>query len=39
MYNARESGHEYFIPIKFRKHPSIGSVVKAEYLSQYIYMH
>ena len=31
--------HEYFIPTKFRKHPSSGSVVKADYVFPYIYMH
>ena len=32
-------GHEHFIPTKFRKHPLIGSVVKAGYVFPYIYMH
>ena len=32
-------GHEHFIPIKFRKHPFSGSVVKADYVFPYIYMH
>ena len=32
-------GHEQFIPTKFRKHPLRGSVVKADYVFQYIYMH
>ena len=31
--------YEYFISIKFRKHPSSGSVRKADYVFQYIYMH
>ena len=31
--------YEYFISIKFRKHPSSGSVGKADYVFQYIYMH
>ena len=31
--------HENFIPIKFRKHPSSGSVVKADYVFRYIHMH
>ena len=31
--------YEYFISIKFRKHPSGGSVRKADYVFQYIYMH
>ena len=32
-------GHEYFIPTKFGKYPSSNSVVKADYVFQYIYMH
>ena len=32
-------GHEHFIPSKFRKHPWSGSVVKADYVFPYIYMH
>ena len=32
-------GHEHFIPINFRKHPSRGSVVKADYVFLYIHMH
>ena len=28
--------HEYFITTKFRKHPSSGSVEKADYVSKYI---
>ena len=31
--------HEHFIPTKFRKHPSSGTVVKADYVFPYIYMH
>ena len=31
--------HEFFIPTKFCKHPSSGSVVKADYLFPYIQMH
>ena len=31
--------YEYFISIKFHKHPSSGSVGKADYVSRYIYMH
>ena len=31
--------YENFISIKFRKHPSSGSVGKADYVFQYIYMH
>ena len=30
---------EHFIPSKFRKYPSIGSVGKADYVFPYIYMH
>ena len=32
-------GHEHFMPTKFRKHPLSGSVVKADYVFPYIYMH
>ena len=32
-------GHEHFIPTKFRKHPLSSSVVKADYVFPYIYMH
>ena len=32
-------GHEHFIPTKFRKHPLSRSVVKADYVFPYIYMH
>ena len=31
--------HDHFIPTKFRKHLLSGSVVKADYVFQYIYMH
>ena len=31
--------HEHFMPTKFRKHPLRGSVVKANYVFPYIYMH
>ena len=31
--------HEHFMPTKFRKHPLSGSVVKADYVFPYIYMH
>ena len=30
--------HEHFMPIKFRKHPLSGSVVKADYVFPYIYI-
>ena len=30
---------EYFIPTKFHKHPSSGSIVKADYVFPYIYMY
>ena len=30
-------GHENFIPTKFHKHPSSGSVVKADYVCSHIY--
>ena len=32
-------GHDHFIPTKFRKPPLRGSVVKADYVFPYIYMH
>ena len=32
-------GHEHFFPTKFREHPLSGSVVKADYVFPYIYMH
>ena len=31
--------YEHFIPTKFRKHPLSVSVVKADYVFPYIYMH
>ena len=31
--------HEHFIPTKFRKYPLSGSVLKADYVFLYIYMH
>ena len=31
------AGHENFIPTKFHKHPSSGSVVKADYVCSHIY--
>ena len=31
--------HEFFIPVMFRKHPSSGSLVKADDVFSYIYMH
>ena len=31
--------HDYFTPAKFCKHPLSGSVVKADYVFPYIYMH
>ena len=31
--------YEHFIPAKFRKHPLSGSVVKADYVFPYLYMH
>ena len=37
--NTNVWGHEYFIPAKFGKYPSSNSVVKADYVFQYIYMH
>ena len=37
--NTIVQGHEYFIPTKFGKYPSRNSVVKADYVFQYIYMH
>ena len=33
------AGHENFIPTKFHKHPSSGSVVKADCVFPYIYTH
>ena len=32
-------GHEYFTRTKFGKYPSSHSVVKADYVFPYIYMH
>ena len=32
-------GHEYCLPTKFGKYPLHDSVVKADYVFQYIYMH
>ena len=37
--NTNVRGHEYFIPTKFGKYPSSDSVVKADYVFPYIYMH
>ena len=37
--NTNVWGHEYFIPTKFGKYPSSDSVVKADYVFPYIYMH
>ena len=37
--NTNVRGHEYFIPTKFGKYPSSNSVVKANYVFQYIDMH
>ena len=37
--NTNVRGHDYFIPTKFGKYPSSNSVVKADYVFQYIYMH
>ena len=34
-----ERDHEHFIPTMFRRHPLSGSVVKADYVFRYIYMH
>ena len=36
MYKA---SYAHFIPTKFRKYPSIGSVGKDDYVFPYIYMH
>ena len=33
------AGNENFTPTKFRKHPSSGSVVKADYVCSHIYIH
>ena len=37
--NMHMQVHEHFIPTKFRKHPSSGSVVKADYVFPYNNMH
>ena len=37
--NTNVRGHEYFIPTKFGEYPSSDSVVKADYVFPYIYMH
>ena len=37
--NKNVRGHEYFIPAKFGKYPSSDSVVKADYVFQWIYMY
>ena len=37
--NTNVWGHEYFIPAKIGKYPSGDSVVKADYVFLYIYMH
>ena len=37
--NTNERGLEYFIPTKFGEYPSSDSVVKSDYVFQYIYMH
>ena len=37
--NTNVRGHEYFIPTKFGKYPSSDSVVKADSVFPYIYMH
>ena len=36
--NTNVRGQEYFIPTKFGKYPSSDSVVKADYVFQYIYI-
>ena len=33
------AGHENFIPTKFHKHPSSGSVVKADYVCSHVSVH
>ena len=33
------AGHENFIPTKFHKHPSSGSVVKADYVCSHVLVH
>ena len=37
--NTNVWGHQYFIPTKFGEYPSSDSVVKADYVFLYIYMH
>ena len=37
--NTNVWGHEYFNPTKFGKYPSSDSVVNADYVFPYIYMH
>ena len=37
--NTNVRGHDYFIPTKFGEYPSNDSVVKADYVFPYIYMH
>ena len=37
--NTNVWGHEYFTPTKFGEYPSSDSVVKADYVFPYIYMH
>ena len=37
--NTNVRGHDYFIPTKFGKNPFNDSVVKADYVFPYIYMH
>ena len=37
--NTNMRGHEYFIPTKFGEYPFSDSVVKADNVFPYIYMH
>ena len=37
--NTNVRGHEYFIPTKFGKYPLNNSLVKADFVFPYIYMH
>ena len=37
--NTNVRSHDYFIPTKFGKYPLNDSVVKADYVFPYIYMH
>ena len=37
--NTNVRGHKYFIPTKFGEYPSSNSVVKADYVFPFIYMH